>query len=835
MLGVHIDNIMHVVYEASKEEDILLLVDKIAEEIEWKYKIDYKDDVKHRHYFANYPICFDTECSSFYHDLKGHFHTNEEVENILENAYNEAYQKEYKKSKSKKKAKNKGILAQAQAKENYKPRATMYIWQMAFGINDTVIIGRTMDELVDVLNVLKDAFGLNDMKEFVIYVHNLKYDFSFLKRNFTWNNEKSLLNDKVIYYASTDGLNYSDPDMPRGIGWMDFSGFLFKDSLALAAVKLENINEVMTTYSNKIHKQKGSLDYKKVRHSKTPLTEEELGYCIADVLVLNYFIQEKLESNNYNITRIPLTKTGEVRRACRDRLFYKNPKVKTKKDDQYKNYMTFLDNMKFDVAVYQQIKRAFQGGYTHANRIHVGEIVESDGISGGIYSVDIKSSYPAVMVMEKFPMTPYEKVSIKSKKDFNYYIENKACLFDVTLYDVRPKMTDEVDFDLIDNIISTYKLEQFGKLYPDCKPIYPPDGEMEEENKWYKNNGRLRYAERITLTVNEIDWKSICMFYDFDKDKVHVNNFRIAEKNYLPKPLIEYILELFFNKEEEDHNSLAYKIAKVFINSLYGMVATDIIQEHYILDNEDNLNIKRQYENLTQEELIELQEEELEKKAGFLCYQWSHALTSYARHNLFRIIAASGENHYYSDTDSEKFYMPPHSVTCKTLNFIRDYNAEVDYKMNECFRYYHILDNMHITPNGSALGHFELENKRKPYKKFCCVGAKRYLYEDEKGTTITVAGLDKESISYLQEKYGDKLFEVFAKSEIEVDREHSGRTIATYINDTTKGEIIDYLDNKSTFGEMSSVHIENAPFTMNACEDYDHILSIGEIEGWRGI
>lgn len=835
MLGVHINHKMYVVYEANREEDISSLIDRISTEIEWRYGLDIKEKKRTRRYFANYPISFDIETSSFYQDLNGNFHTNEEVEQLLDNTYNDVMAK----TKSITKAK----IEQVRVKETYIPCSTMYIWQMAFGIGDCVIIGRTWNEWVDFMYTLKQAFNLSNTREMIIYTHNLKYEFSFLKRNFIWSNDKNrtLLTNKIVYYASPTKCYYVDPNRSRGLGCMDFTGFMFKDSLALAGVKLEHLPDIMTKYANKMQKLTGNLNYSQVRHSKTQLSEQELAYCIADVLLLNWYIQEKMEENTDskgpNLHKIPLTKTGEVRRVCRDRLYFTNPNFKSRKDDKYKDYTMFLEDMKFDYATYQQIKRAFQGGFTHANRIHVEKVLRDC-----VRSIDIKSAYAAVMVCKKFPMTPYEKVTLKSKSDFNYYIENKACLFDVTLNDLRPKQIEDIDFDYIDNIISTYKLEEFGRDFPDCAPIYPIDGDIDEDKKWYKNNGRLRYAERITLTVNEIDWIAICKFYDFDKDKVHIDNFRIANKGYLPKSLIEYILELFSNKEmykeyrdTDTKEGLLYKIAKIFINSLYGMVATDILKETYYIDDEEDQNIKKVNGNIKGDKLNAIRSKELEEKSSFLCYQWSHAVTSYVRYNLYQAIMASGENHVYSDTDSEKFIQ-----NNKTLQFVNEYNMQVDIEMNECFKYYHMLPDSHKvynedTKKWSCLGYFEHENKGKPYKVFITCGAKRYLYEDETGYHITVAGLRKEAIDYLVDKYGDKLVEVFAKSEVEVDRDNSGCTIATYINDETQGEIIDYMGNRSTFDEMSSVHLEKSTFKMKENKDYMKMMELGEIEGWRGL
>lgn len=813
------------VYEAEKIEDVQALIEHIESFISWRFTHDYDDDGKRfNHYYANYPISFDIETSSFYNTPDGKFITNDDFAALIETKKQKEYEKQLEKLHDKRRATNKATVFEVREKEKYLKCACMYVWQMAFGTDDTVIIGRTWNVWIDFMQALKEHFNLSDRRSFAIYVHNLRYEWSFIKNNFTWKHNNTFLSDKVVYYASTDSCYYGNPSMNRGFGLNNFEGFTFRDSLILSGVKLENLHEIMNVYQDNCYKLKG-YDYDKVRHSETPLNNFELAYCICDVLSLNWYIREKMEERENrddkgpNICKIAITQTSEVRRVCRDRLFYKSQMFKTPKDSRYVKYHKYLENMKFEYEVYQQIKRAFQGGFTHANRIHCGQVFINQ-----IMSCDIKSSYPAVMVMSKeFPRGPYKKVEVHTKEAFREYITTKSCLFDVTLFDVRPKQTIDpskagcadvdIDFDYIDQIISTYKVEDFGRLYPQCAPIYPPDGEMLESKKWYKNNGRLRYADRISLTINQIDWKAICRFYDFDVNRVLVSNFRIAEKGYLPKPLIEYVLELFRLKSNNKKGSLLYNMSKRRLNSLFGMIATDILKENFYLNGTNRL--KRAHDGLDEDEVNEALEQELEEQASFLCYQWSTILTSEARWAVFRIISEGSKyNHVYTDTDSEKFIYNE-----DTLRWIQIYNDEVDKKIEDCLKYYEIpkygID---------GLGHFELENDGKPYKKFVTCGAKRYLYEDEEGHHITCAGLKKDAIDYLVKTYGDDLYSVFGKGTIKVDKNNSGRLIATYVEgESIIGQVIDYLGNAYQFSEVGYCHLEKTTFDMKLCDDYERM------------
>lgn len=47
---------------------------------------------------------------------------------------------------------------------------------------------------------------------------------------------------------------------------------------------------------------------------------------------------------------------------------------------------------------------AFAGGYVHANRFHANRVVKN------VLSMDIASSYPTVIVSEKYPCTMFSQI-----------------------------------------------------------------------------------------------------------------------------------------------------------------------------------------------------------------------------------------------------------------------------------------------------------------------------------------------------------------------------------------------------------------------------------------
>ena len=256
-------------------------------------------------------------------------------------------------------------------KERCKFYATMYIWM--FGINETVYYGRTYEELNEFLHNIEKYTASQNIKKF-IYVHNLSFEFQFLRNIFKFKNILARKSRKVMKCELED-LNFE-----------------FRCSLYMTNCKLEKLPKV---YNLDVEKLVGNLDYNKLRHSGTRLTKKELAYCENDCLVVYKYIQRELEQ--YDKTKqIPLTSTGHVRREFKD-IITKNYKYRNKT----------RNSINTDGHIYNLLTETFMGGYTHANWIY------ADTIINDVSSYDFTSSYPYVMVTHKFPMSRFRICYIK--------------------------------------------------------------------------------------------------------------------------------------------------------------------------------------------------------------------------------------------------------------------------------------------------------------------------------------------------------------------------------------------------------------------------------------
>lgn len=73
-------------------------------------------------------------------------------------------------------------------------QSVMYIWQ--FGINDSVYYGRTWEELEKFISFIDETIGKKIQK--YIFVHNLSYEFQFLRNQFEFDSVFSRKSRKVI-------------------------------------------------------------------------------------------------------------------------------------------------------------------------------------------------------------------------------------------------------------------------------------------------------------------------------------------------------------------------------------------------------------------------------------------------------------------------------------------------------------------------------------------------------------------------------------------------------------------------------------------------------------
>lgn len=652
----------------------------------------------------------------------------------------------------------------------------MYIWMMS--VNGITTYGRTWNHLRWFLDVLRTTLDLSNSRRCMVYVHNLSYEFQFLKRQ----------------------LNISEVFARRKrhpIKALINDCFEFRCSYFLSGLSLEKVAENIT--SVKIEKQLGKLDYTKIRHSKTELTQDELKYCEYDVLILHYFIKEEIKKNDNNITKIPLTKTGYVRRYVRDWI---------KKNTNYRDYHKMIVNESPDEQLFILLYKAFAGGYTHANAFNANKLLFNVG------SFDESSAYPAVMLSEMFPRGKFIKRECPmTYKTFCSYLKSFACVFEIKLKNVKS--------------ISPHHTLSISKCI---------DINAKNENRAIVDNGRIVNAKEIVTYMTDVDYKTFKLFYKVQDEETDIEILQMytTRYGYLPKPLIECILNMYEDKtklKDIEEKVEEYFVIKGMFNGIYGMCVTNPVMDEIIYDQEEDWFKERP-------DISTALHKVYNNMNTFLSYQWGVWVTAHARYNLLSTLVKTGYDGVYCDTDSIKLLNVE-----KHKHIFEEYNVKIVEKLKLMCNYY-ALDTAKLNPediygNKRMIGIWEHECD---YLLFKTLGAKRYAYEMiSKGEQIfqmTVSGIPKVKVKYGDDgepiKEEDKYTPIeyvrthggfdFFNDDMLIPAEYSRKLTHTYCDGYFSEIVTDYNQVQCRVEEYSFINLEKQDYNMSLSEEYVNYL-----------
>ena len=394
-------------------------------------------------------------------------------------------------------------------------------WSVAvnvFGFNLCVLWGDRPTDLLDCLVRVHAALSGTCT---IIYVHNLSYDYMFLRKflNKEWGAPVKQLNTKPHYPVE---LVYGN-------------GLILRDSLILAQRSIEKWGEDLGAEHQKAV---GKWDYDKIRHQRDGLTDDELLYICNDVLcgveclsILRGTIHKTHRGMPYTATGIP---RGELREIAHP----------------HHQHEWCVEN--YEYWSYKICERFYHGGYAHNNRNRKGDIVSARAL-------DFSSSYPTTMLLEKFPWEKWCKLSgnptaewILSRSD------REAFLFRVNVAKVRLK-----------NYWFPMPPLQLSKV----DLIYDA----------VVDNGRILKAGFVSMYMNEIMLELFRELYDYDE--LEISDCMFAAKRYLPDWMTQYIYQLFIDKTMlKGRDPVQYAIAKAKLNSIYGMCVQKVEKPDIIED-----------------------------------------------------------------------------------------------------------------------------------------------------------------------------------------------------------------------------------------------------------
>lgn len=686
--------------------------------------------------------------------------------------------------------------------ETGEKHAFMYHWQMC--VNDVAVRGRTWPEFIEFLEWLKEHFGIDFNHRIVIYVHNLSYEFQFFRKLCSFWSVFSLDNRKPVKALTVDGIE-------------------FRCSYILSGMSLKKVGDELPDELKREKLDGRKYDYSKIRTWETPLEEYELKYCEMDVRVVAAYIRNKIAEDG-NITGIQLTKTSYVRMDMKRATINQPDKTERMK------YRRMIKKLTLEHDEYIIANRAFTGGFTHAAPMYIGIEVEE------VDSFDFTSSYPTVLVQfsNLYPMSKGKHLYIgkdkKMKKKFERYTgKGYVSIFNIKFEGLRSK--DGVP-DFILSLSKCYADESFKTKYPEhAARVY---------------NGRVESAYLpIYTTMTNVDFEQMKLFYDWDS--FEVLDFWYYMGGHLPKEFVQTVLKYYAMKTMyKGKDPYLYKYYKEMLNSLYGMLVTNILRDLYEYTDE-----WQDVHKLDESE----QKTEIDKyndsNSRFSSYLWGIFCTAYARKNLYSGILefgydpnGTGGDYLYTDTDSLKV-----KNIMAHMDYINNYNINIIKDLERTCNWYNIDPDM-IRPadkDGTRhpLGVWDHETADAKYTRFKTLGAKRYLVEqidkvkDEDGYInyitrhkMTVAGLPKTALQRIEFGRQQDAFDLFELTDgeecnLSVTPEEAEKKLIGYYDIPCEGIVQDHTGQWSTYREESYVYMEDEGFDFGFAPAFiDYIIGI---------
>lgn len=617
------------------------------------------------------------------------------------------------------------------------PFAFMYQWQ--FCLNKRVCFGRTWEEFQYLLERLEKELNLNDKKTLVCYVHNLAYEFMFM-HNFVKIDDMFCKDTrKPIYFRTQNNIEFR------------CSYFLSNMSLA----KFCENSKGCTHYKLEDKYRYDILRTPDTQYFSEDFTEIELAYCYNDVYGLCECIDALLVDDT--IISIPLTNTGFVRREYRKNMNTEANRI-------------LFENIRLYKETYEMCRRAFRGGNCHANRFFANHIIPK------VYSFDIQSSYPSVMMYKYVPMGQFLRADLDNMDNemIDLYLDTFCCLLDITIY------------------------------YPRCKSEYPIPyidiAHCNSKSGIINDNGRVLGANMITLTCTEIDLKIIRETYNFDG--IEVNTMYYCKRGLLPLEMRQTLLKFYTDKTQlkgVDGYEYEYMKSKNKVNSSYGMCVTAIDHDDITFD------FNTLEWNTIKADLTKSLNDFYKSRNNFLSYQWGVWIVTQSRYLLQVMLNIVKTDVVYVDTDSIKFVNEKHIKEFEKLNLSIIEECEKNdlpaYAVKDNIKYY--------------LGIWDREHDMTNFKT---LGAKKYCYnfynkkKQKEEFEITVAGMSK--------KLGSKVVGSAKNFNIGMTYSNVGRTTSWYNEEKPHKITI----NGCTFTTASNIGILEATYTLGVTDEYWEIL-----------
>ena len=503
---------------------------------------------------------------------------------------------------------------------------TVYDGQLFTEVWASALVEMNTNEVI-VDNCIEDTFErlCNIKGNVMVYYHNLKFDGHFWLDYFErYGVLKKAGPDKIVY---PEEFSYSDPDdMPNGTYTTSISSmgqwyrilikiknkFIeIRDSLKLLPFSVANIGKSFGT-----NHKKGTLDYKGFRKAHGLISESEKEYISNDVLVVKEALEFMFRQGHDKMT-IGSCCLAEYKKIIggKKNFDYQFPDL----------YQIPLDKEVFGVDnAGDYIRKSYAGGWCYINPKRANQVIKNG------CTADVNSLYPSVMSSESGSRYPIG-LPIFWRGDF---IPEVALQPDKYYF-----VTIETEFELKGGYLPTIQIKG-SPLYKSTEwlttsLIRRKDGSYTD--RYLDTDGHIKKC-KIIRTMTMTDWELFKEHYRHKTKILHGCFFR-AEVGIFDDYINKY-RDLKVNAPNAEVRTLA----KLFLNNLYGKMASNTISSYkvpFIKDNVLNFFTKTEFE----------------KTPGYIPV--GSAVTSYARNFTIRTAQKNYEHFIYADTDSIHADCPP--------------------------------------------------------------------------------------------------------------------------------------------------------------------------------
>lgn len=488
---------------------------------------------------------------------------------------------------------------------------------------DTVFVFHSIAETLQYIEFLE--------QDIVLYYHNLKFDGNFWlwhlihelkfkqgieildKTTYVMKKPRDINNNEVVYMISDMGQWYSITFKYRG------HKVTLKDSLKLLPFSVKKIGKDFKTKHQKLE-----MEYKGKRYAGCEIKPEEMQYIKNDVLVMKEALKIMFSEGHTKLT---------IGSCC----LAEYKKIVGRYD--FEKDFPRLDHIRLDPEEYgadnadAYIRKSYKGGWCY--------LVE--GASNRIYTqgttADVNSLYPSMMHSESgniyphgkpcfFKGAPPEKALLPNRYYFirirtRFYLKRGKLPFIQIKGNPRYKSTEMLT-------TSDFKDRKTGKYY----------------QKFTDKHG-VEHDSIVELTLTCTDWKLVQEHYDLVDLEILDGCWFFARAGMFD----EYID--IYKQIKMTSTGAQRQIAKMFLNHLYGKLATSSISSFKVAYMKEDESLG--YEIQTEED-----KDPVYIAAG-------SAITSYSRN--FTIRAAQANYHganrrgfKYADTDSIHCDLDPSEI-----------------------------------------------------------------------------------------------------------------------------------------------------------------------------